>query len=196
MVDRRVPTIAALASIALLAVACGGEKANQNNTGSNTSSTSGGAMAPAGSSSTAPAAAPAPSTGAAAAGSTSTAPAGGAAGGAAAGGTNPSAITPQMVALGDSIFHGKAAGGLCFTCHGADAKGTPLAPPLVQHQWKTGDGSYGFLLTRIKEGMPNPTPPYTAPMPPMGGANLTQQQIQAVAAYVYSLSHPNVGKKG
>lgn len=185
MVDRRVPTIAVLASVALLAVACGGEKAKQN-TGTNTTSTAGGAMAPAGST-TAPAAAPAPG---------STAAAGAAAGGAAAGAANPSAITSQMVALGDSIFHGKAAGGLCFTCHGADAKGTPLAPPLVQHQWKTGDGSYGFLITRVKEGMPNPTPPYTAPMPPMGGANLTQQQIQAVAAYVYSLSHPNVGKKG
>lgn len=190
MVDRRVATIVGLASAVMLAVACGGERARQN-TGTSTTSTSGGGMAPAGSAA-APAAAPAPSTGATSAESTNKAPAGGAA----AGGTNPSSITPQMVALGDSIFHGKAAGGLCFTCHGADAKGTPLAPPLVQHQWKTGDGSFGFLITRIKDGMPNPTPPYTAPMPPMGGASLTQQQIQAVAAYVYSLSHPNVGKSG
>jgi mono/diheme cytochrome c family protein len=184
MVDSRVPIVAGLATVVLLVVACGGEKAKQN-TGTNTTSAAGGAMAPAGTSSTAPAAAPAPAE------SAGKAPAGGAAAGGAA---NASAITPQMVALGDSIFHGKAAGGLCFTCHGADAKGTPLAPPLVQHQWKTGDGSYGFLITRVKDGMPNPTPPYTAPMPPMGGANLTPQQIQAVAAYVYSLSHPGVGK--
>src|SRR5690606_16000945 len=27
-------------------------------------------------------------------------------------------ITPQLVALGDSIFKGQAAGGICFTCHG------------------------------------------------------------------------------
>src|SRR5687767_869813 len=35
--------------------------------------------------------------------------------------------TPAQLALGDSIFHGRAAGGSCFTCHGMDAKGTALA---------------------------------------------------------------------
>jgi mono/diheme cytochrome c family protein len=28
-------------------------------------------------------------------------------------------------------------------------------------------------------------------MPPMGGAQLTPEQVRAVAAYVYSLSHPS-----
>lgn len=98
-------------------------------------------------------------------------------------------ITPAMVAEGDKIFHGQEGGGICFTCHGADAKGTQLAPPLVAHKWRTGDGSYAFLVKRITDGMPNPTPPYASPMPPMGGANLTPAQVKAVAAYVYSLSH-------
>jgi hypothetical protein len=30
---------------------------------------------------------------------------------------------------------------------------------------------------------------HAAPMPPMGGASLTPQQVCAVAAYVYSLGH-------
>lgn len=103
-------------------------------------------------------------------------------------GPPPPGATPQMVALGDSIFRGQAAGGTCFTCHGMDAKGTALAPPLVRHKWLTGDGSYAFIQERITKGMPTPTPPYIAAMPPMGGAQLTPDQIKAVAAYVYSIS--------
>ena len=104
-------------------------------------------------------------------------------------GAVPPGATLQMVAQGDSIFHGKLAGGLCLTCHGADARGTAVAPSLVDGSWKTGDGSYAFIVKRVTAGMSNPTPPYTAPMPPMGGANLTPEQIKAVAAYVYAISH-------
>jgi mono/diheme cytochrome c family protein len=95
-----------------------------------------------------------------------------------------------MTALGDSIFHGLVAGGTCFTCHGADAKGTALAPPLLSHKWLTGDGGFAFIQERVAKGMPTPTPPYAAAMPPMGGAQLTPDQVKAVAAYVYSISHP------
>lgn len=103
-------------------------------------------------------------------------------------GSLPEGATSQMAALGDSIFHGQAGGGLCFTCHGMDAKGTALAPSLLPHKWITGDGSYAFIQKRVTEGMPNPTPPYPGPMLPKGGAQLTPDQIKAVAAYVYSIS--------
>ncbi|HET7563783.1 MAG TPA: c-type cytochrome [Gemmatimonadaceae bacterium] len=142
-------------------------------------------------------AAPSGTTGAAPAPGATT-PAGTTAAGAAAGGgaaKQPSDITKQMVAEGDSIFHGQLAGGTCQTCHGANAKGTPLAPDLTDNKWITGDGSYQFIINTDTHGVPNPSPPYTAPMPPMGGATLSPTQIDAVAAYVYSLSHPNVGKK-
>ncbi len=107
-------------------------------------------------------------------------------------GPPPAGATAAMVAEGDSIFHGQAAGGLCFTCHGMDAKGGPLAPPLAgsDKKWLSGDGSYTFIQKRVTEGMPTPTAPYTAPMLPMGGAKLTPAQIKSVAAYVYSISHP------
>ncbi len=106
-------------------------------------------------------------------------------------GAPPAGATAAMVSLGDSIFHGQAAGGLCFTCHGVDAKGTALAPDLVgpNKKWLTGDGSYAFIQKRVTEGMPKPTAPYAAPMLPNGGAELTPAQIQAVSAYVYAISH-------
>jgi mono/diheme cytochrome c family protein len=105
-------------------------------------------------------------------------------------GAPPTGATVAMLAEGDSIFHGLKAGGLCQTCHGPDAAGTPLAPPLAnKQQWLTGDGSYAFIQSRVTTGMPQPTPPYTGPMLPMGGAQLTPDQVKSVSAYVYSISH-------
>ena len=100
-------------------------------------------------------------------------------------------ITPAMIALGDSVFHGKIGGGVtCNVCHGQDAKGTPgLAPDLTDTKWLHGDGSYAFIVNLVQQGVPSPKES-PAPMPPMGGMKLTPEQVRAVAAYVYSLSHP------
>ena len=100
--------------------------------------------------------------------------------------------SPQAVALGDSIFRGKAAGGLCYTCHQLNAKGLPgLAPDLTDDKWIHGDGSYDFIVSTVTKGVPKPKQAM-APMPPKGGATLSDEQVHAVAAYVYSLSK---GKK-
>ena len=96
--------------------------------------------------------------------------------------------SPQLVALGDSIFHGQVAGGTCTACHGQDAKGTAVAPDLTDNQWINGDGSYDFIVHTVTTGVPQPKQ-HPAPMPPKGGAALSDQQVKAVAAYVYSLSH-------
>jgi len=96
--------------------------------------------------------------------------------------------SPQLVALGDSIFHGQVAGGTCTACHGQDAKGTAVAPNLTDTQWINGDGSYDFIVHTVTNGVPQPKQ-HPAPMPPKGGAQLTDDQVKAVAAYVYSLSH-------
>jgi mono/diheme cytochrome c family protein len=96
---------------------------------------------------------------------------------------------PQLIALGDSIFHGQAAGGICFTCHGIDEKGTTLAPDLTDNTWINGDGSLDFIIQTITNSVPNPKQ-HPSPMLPMGGATLTPLQIRAVANYEYSLSHP------
>jgi len=97
-------------------------------------------------------------------------------------------ITPQQIALGDSIFHGQVGGGTCTACHGQDAKGTAIAPDLTDSKWINGDGSYQFLVNTITNGVPKPKE-HPAPMPPKGGAALTDDQVKAVAAYEFSLSH-------
>lgn len=99
-------------------------------------------------------------------------------------------VTPATIALGDSVFHGKAGGGTCYVCHGVDAKGTPgLAPELIKAKWLHGDGSLAFLTGIVQQGVANPKEAPAA-MPPMGGAKLSDAQVEAVAAYVYSLNHP------
>jgi mono/diheme cytochrome c family protein len=98
------------------------------------------------------------------------------------------AQSPQQVALGDSIFHGQVAGGTCTACHGQDAKGTAVAPNLTDAQWINGDGSYDFIVKTVTNGVPQPKE-HPAPMPPKGGAQLSDDQVKAVAAYVFSLSH-------
>ncbi|MDQ8164442.1 MAG: c-type cytochrome [Gemmatimonadota bacterium] len=97
------------------------------------------------------------------------------------------APTPQEIAKGDSIYRGRLAGGTCFTCHQLNAKGLPgLAPDLTDAKWLHGDGSLAFIVATIQKGVAKPKAA-SAPMLPRGGTNLTDDQVKAVAAYVYSL---------
>ncbi len=96
--------------------------------------------------------------------------------------------SPDLVALGDSIFHGQVGGGTCTVCHGQDAKGTPVGPNLTDKEWLHSDGSLEGITKTIMNGVPQPKNA-PAPMPPKGGAALNDDQVKAVAAYVYSLSH-------
>ncbi len=101
----------------------------------------------------------------------------------------PAGVTAAMIQEGNQIFHGP---GNCFTCHGPDAKGTTLAPDLTAttHLWVTDYPSYIKLITA---GVPQPKQ-HPAPMPPKGGSSITDDQVKAVAAYEWSLSHPQGGK--
>jgi len=100
----------------------------------------------------------------------------------------PAGATKEMLALGDRIFHGQVAAATCTGCHGANATGTPLGPDLTQPHWLWGDGSYAALAKTISAGVPQPKQ-YRSAMPPMGGAQLTPDQLSAVAAYIWGLSH-------
>jgi glucose/arabinose dehydrogenase/mono/diheme cytochrome c family protein len=99
----------------------------------------------------------------------------------------PAGATKQMVALGDRIYHGEVGGATCTGCHGADAKGTPLGPALTDTQWLWGDGSYASIAKIITAGVPQPKQ-YRSAMPPLGGAELTPDQVSALAAYIWALS--------
>lgn len=101
---------------------------------------------------------------------------------------DPATITPDMIALGDSLFHGLIGATSCQACHGADAKQGTVAPDLTDAEWLHSDGSWEGIHTTIKAGVMTPKK-FSSMMPPFGGAPLTITQSRAVAAYVYRLSH-------
>jgi glucose/arabinose dehydrogenase/mono/diheme cytochrome c family protein len=99
----------------------------------------------------------------------------------------PQGANEEMVALGDHVYHGEVGGAACAGCHGANAKGSPLGPDLTTKKFLWSDGSVEGLLKTITEGVPSPKK-FRSPMPPMGGAQLTPDQLKALTAYVWSLS--------
>jgi mono/diheme cytochrome c family protein len=106
---------------------------------------------------------------------------------AAPGGANvdlPEGVTQEMVAQGEDIFNNM----ICATCHGVEGVGTPLGPPMTDTEWLNIDGSYESIMEIVRTGVAQPKE-FQAPMLPMGGIQLTDDQIRQVAAYVYSLSH-------
>ena len=100
------------------------------------------------------------------------------------------APSPAMIALGDSVFHGKAGTALCYVCHGPAGRGVAgLGPDLTDKEWLHGDGSVTLIAKVVTDGVLKPKK-LPAPMPPKGGGQLSDAQINAVAAYVHSLGQP------
>jgi glucose/arabinose dehydrogenase len=102
----------------------------------------------------------------------------------------PPGGSPEQVALGDRIFHGQAEGGTCSGCHGADAKGSMVGSDLVDGKFLWSNGSVQGIIRTIDHGVPHPKD-HTGAMPPMGGAQLSQADVTAVADYVWAISHQN-----
>lgn len=100
----------------------------------------------------------------------------------------PEGATPQMVALGEKIYRGQVGGAACTGCHGLNGQGAPLGPPLNANKWVWSDGSLSGIAKTITEGVSQPKN-YRSTMPAMGGAQLTHDQVMALAAYVWTLSH-------
>lgn len=99
----------------------------------------------------------------------------------------PPGGTSEQVALGDRIFHGEAGGGTCAGCHGSDGRGSPVGADLTSGPWLWSDGSLAGISKTIAQGVPKPKQAGGA-MPPMGGASLKPDEVQAAAAYVYAIS--------
>ncbi len=100
----------------------------------------------------------------------------------------PPNVTPSTIERGRQLFEGS---GNCWACHGEDAKGARgVGPNLTDDEWWHIDGSYEAIVRRIISGVPADSARnvFGAAMPPRGGSSLSSEDIQAVAAYVWSLS--------
>ena len=101
---------------------------------------------------------------------------------------DPKEITPQMLALGDSLFHGLIGATSCQSCHGPKGDQGTVASILTDAEWLHSDGSWEGIHQTLVSGVMSPKQ-FSSIMPPFGGAPLKLEQSRAVTAYVYSLSH-------
>ncbi len=98
----------------------------------------------------------------------------------------PAGVTAAMVAEGQKLFAGQ---GICQACHGPQGKGIAnLGADLTDAAWRHGDGSYEKILETVRQGVDPGKSSTGAAMPPKGGSSLSEDQLRAVAAYVWSLS--------
>lgn len=100
----------------------------------------------------------------------------------------PPGGTQQQVELGEKVFIGEVAGATCAGCHGTGGIGTPVGPDLTSGKWLWGDGSLASITNTIEKGVEEPKQ-HPGAMPPMGGVELSKDDLAAVAAYVWALGH-------
>jgi mono/diheme cytochrome c family protein len=98
----------------------------------------------------------------------------------------PPRVTDSLVAAGRAIYQGR---GLCLACHGPDARGG-LGPDLTDASWDHGDGSFGAILRVIRDGVGVDSSRSGEVMPARGGGQISDADLRAVAAYVWSLRRP------
>ncbi len=97
----------------------------------------------------------------------------------------PQGATKEMVAKGNEIYHKQ---GLCYACHGQDGKGL-VGPNLTDDVWLHSKGTFEDIVKQVTTGVTKEQSKSGVPMPAKGGSSISDDDVKAVAAYVYSLSH-------
>jgi mono/diheme cytochrome c family protein len=101
----------------------------------------------------------------------------------------PAGVTMALMTQGDSLFNA----GSCQRCHGAKGIGAQNGPSLVAGPWLHHAGTYEEIVGTITTGIAREKLKDTTRRFPMGARggqqmNLKDEQIRAVAAYVWSIS--------
>lgn len=97
----------------------------------------------------------------------------------------PTGATTAMLKQGRELFEGA---GLCMACHGPEGAGG-IGPNLADSVWVHGTGSFPELVALILAGVGPEASKSGSIMPPRGGSGLSDDEVKAVARYVWSLSH-------
>lgn len=97
----------------------------------------------------------------------------------------PAGVTSVIVERGKVVFTGP---GICFACHGMDASGG-TGPNLSDTTWIHSRGEFEKIVAVITSGVAAKDSKSGVIMPPRGGSAINDDDLRAVAAYVWSLSH-------
>jgi len=99
----------------------------------------------------------------------------------------PPGVTDSTIALGKDLFHGSAG---CNACHGDNGRGTDRGPSLTGAVWLHGDGSYDSIMHQVLHGVPASKSMSGEAMPIRGWVPMSDEEVKAVAAYVWAITHP------
>ena len=99
----------------------------------------------------------------------------------------PLGVTDSAIVWGRGLFHGSAG---CSACHGEGGRGTERGPNITGAIWLHGPGTYESLIEQVKHGVPAARSYTGEGMPPRGAVPMPEDAVRAVAAYVWSISHP------
>jgi len=105
------------------------------------------------------------------------------------GGDSPAKVTAERVLAGSEIFNGRS----CVLCHAVAGRGEGAsAPSLADPQWAHGDGGFDGIRRVVVWGVETDEmqTPREFEMFPRGGLTISDEEVDAVAAYVWSLSRP------
>lgn len=97
----------------------------------------------------------------------------------------PAGFDREQILHGDRVFHGEAANGQCSVCHGVDGKGTTNGNDLTAGMFIWSDGSVKELKRSILHNMA---------VAPGRDGDLEPADVDAVAAYVWAISHQEPAK--
>ena len=82
------------------------------------------------------------------------------------------------------MYHGP---GNCYACHGGKAEGL-VGPNLTDSEWIHSKGTLEDIEAQINHGVTKEESKSGIAMPPRGGSAISDEDVKACAAYVYSLS--------
>lgn len=97
-----------------------------------------------------------------------------------------------MITEGETLFRQ----GSCSTCHGQGGRNGTFGPDLTDAIFLHNSGSFEEIVTIITTGVPadqlkSPSSQKQFFMMPRGAMAISDAQLRALAAYVWTLSHPN-----
>jgi mono/diheme cytochrome c family protein len=96
----------------------------------------------------------------------------------------PEEVTDSAIAVGRALFRGAAN---CAGCHGAEGYGSEYGPDLTDRAWLHGDGSFSMIAKLVLHGVTRAESKEGKPMPMRGWTPVNDDEVRAVAGYVWSI---------
>lgn len=105
--------------------------------------------------------------------------------------TVPDSVTTARVLAGSELFNG----GSCAACHAVGGRGVGArGPDLSDIEWLHSEGDFDGIFQVVFWGVPKERMKAVTPRPfemhPRGGMTIDREQMKALAAYVWTVAHP------